>query len=156
MTCRCRAWLAFACLCLLTLVPQTVRAQLACTITTAAPMAFGSYNPLNTVAHDAQTSMTVRCTGSGVRLMRVRIGPGLAGSVGARVMQRNSVNLSYGLYINSGRTIAWGDGTDGTIANYRIVSPNSDTSLQMFGRIPARQNIPVGIYNDSVIVQIDW
>lgn len=132
------------------------QAQLACTISTAGPLIFGNYNPLLFVNHDAQTSMSVGCTGSGVRLLRVRLGPGIAGAVGARVMRRSGVDLPYGLYRDSARTVTWGDGTAGTSLNFALAYPGSNSTFQIYGRIPQRQNVPVGLYNDIVTVQVDW
>ena len=129
---------------------------LACNISTAPPMVFGNYNPLSFVDDDAQTSMSVRCNGVGLRIMRISLTPGLTGSVGSRAMQRNGVNLFYGLYTNSGRTTAWGDGTAGTSIVLRLVFGGSDFTMPIYGRIPQRQNVPVGLYTDSVTIRLDF
>jgi spore coat protein U-like protein len=144
--------LAASCL----LAASAVKAQLACNIASAPPMAFGGYNPLLFTNLDAQTSMNVRCTGLGISILRISMGPGLAGTIGARVMQRSGVGLPYGLYTNGGRTTAWGDGTAGTSIVQRLVFTGSDVTLQIYGRIPQRQNVPVGLYNDSVTVRLDF
>jgi spore coat protein U-like protein len=129
---------------------------LACNISTAPPMAFGSYNPLKFLDVDAQTSLSVRCTGLGARFLRISLGPGLTGDVGNRALQRNGVKLYYGLYVNTGRTTAWGDGTAGTFVVQRLVFAGSEFTLPIYGRIPQRQNIPIGLYSDSVIVRLDF
>ncbi|MES2945258.1 MAG: spore coat U domain-containing protein [Pseudomonadota bacterium] len=129
---------------------------LSCNIASAPPMAFGGYNPLLFANHDAQTSMNVRCTGLGIAILRISMGTGLAGTVGARVMQRNGVYLPYGLYTNSGRTTTWGDGTAGTTVVQRLVFTGTDFSLPIYGRIPQRQNVPVGLYTDNVTIRLDF
>lgn len=140
------------------LAASAAQAQLllACNVTTAPPMAFGNYNPLSFTPLDAQTSMSVRCTGLGLGFLRIRLGPGLTGTVGNRAMQRNGINLFYGLYTNGGRTTAWGDGTAGTSIVQRLVFTGSEFTLPIYGRITQRQNVAVGLYTDSVTVQLDF
>ena len=133
------------------------QAQLACNISSASPMLFGTYNPLLFTDHLAQTSMNIRCTGADYRLMLIRLGPGLYGTVAARNMRSAAgFTMSYFLYSNSARSIIWGDGTGGTYPNFLIVGPGSNSTLQMYGRIPQRQNVRVGAYTDIVTVAIDF
>ncbi len=126
----------------------------ACNIAASAPMLFGSYNPLSFTDQLAQTSVSARCIGLGN--IRVLLGAGLAGTVSDRRMQRNGVDLPYGLYTNSARTTLWGNGTGGTSVVTRFVFIFSEFTLPIYGRIPARQNIPVGFYSDSVTVQFEF
>ena len=119
-------------------------------------MAFGNYNPLLFSNHDAQTSMNIRCTGTGSVLMETRLGPGQTGGVGARVMRNGGASLAYGLYTNGARTTAWGDGTAGTTTQIVRIRPGSNITFQVYGRIPPRQNVPVGLYSDVVVIQLDW
>ncbi|MES2973006.1 MAG: spore coat U domain-containing protein [Pseudomonadota bacterium] len=146
------AALILACL----LAAGPARAVLSCTIQSAPPVAFGNYNPLLFSDHDAQSSMNISCTGTGSELMEARLGAGVAGTVGARVMRNGGASLAYGLYTNSGRTVAWGDGTAGTSTQVVRIRPGSNITFQIYGRIPQRQNVPVGLYNDTVIIQLDW
>ncbi len=125
-----------------------------CNITASSPMLFGTYNPLSFTDHQAQTSVSVRCIA--LANIRVLLGPGLTGNVSDRNMQRNGVNLPYGLYIDAARTTPWGNGTGGTSVVTRFVFFISDFTLPIYGSIPARQNIPVGFYSDSVTVQFQF
>jgi len=135
---------------------QAAHAQLSCRINSAPPLAFGTYNPLLFTDHLAQTNMNVRCTGADYRLMLISLGPGLNGTVNARNMRRNGVNLSYAIYFNSQRTIIWGDGTGGSYPNFLIVGPGSNSTLQLYGLITQRQNVPAGLYTDVVSVRLDF
>lgn len=126
----------------------------ACNISASAPMLFGTYNSLSFSDQLAQTSVSARCIGFGN--IRVLLGAGLAGTVNDRRMQRNGVDLPYGLYINPARTTLWGNGTGGTSVVTRFVFLFSEFTLPIYGRIPARQNIPVGFYTDSVTVQFEF
>lgn len=140
--------------CLLAAGP--VHAVLSCTIQSAPPMAFGNYNPLLFTNLDAQTSINITCTGTGSELMETRLGPGVSGTMGARVMRNGTASLSYGLYTNSARTIIWGDGTAGTSFPIDRIRRFSNITYQVYGRIPPRQNVPVGPYSDTVVIQVDW
>ena len=126
----------------------------ACNITASAPMQFGTYNPLSFVDQQAQTSISARCIG--FNNIRVVLGPGLTGNVSDRRMQRNGVDLPYGLFTDSSRTTRWGNGTGGTSVVTRFIFIISDFTLPIYGSIPARQNIPVGFYSDSVTVQFEF
>jgi spore coat protein U-like protein len=131
-------------------------AVLNCTVASSPPLVFGAYNALLFTPLDAQTSINLRCTGSGIALMQVRLRAGLRGSVSARSMQRGAASLSYGLYTDSARSSAWGDGTSGTNIGLALAFPGSNSTLQVYGRIPPRQNVPTGAYSDTVTVQVDW
>lgn len=132
------------------------KAQLACNLRSVQPVLFGAYNPLSANPLDAQSSITVRCTGLGIGILRIQMGPGLAGTVGNRQMQQGSFRLPYGLYTNNARTTAWGDGTAGTSAVVRLVFTGLEFTQQIYGRIPPAQNMPVGPYSDQLIVQLDF
>lgn len=131
-------------------------AQLACNLRSVQPVLFGAYNPLSANPLDAQSSFGVRCTGLGIAIMRMQIGPGLAGSVGNRQMQQGAYRLGYGLYTNNARTNAWGDGTAGTTVVLRLVFTGLDFTQSVYGRIPPAQNVPVGPYSDQLIIQLDF
>ena len=140
------------------LLALPAQAALNCSIFTAPPMLFGTYNPLLFAALDAQTSMEIRCSGSGLALLRIHLGASLNGSVAARTLLRTGGNgsLPYGLYSDTARSTAWGDGTGGTTQRFGIAFPGSDQTFQIYGRIPARQNVRTGAYHDTVTLQIDW
>jgi spore coat protein U-like protein len=131
-------------------------AQLACDLRAVQPVLFGAYSPLAVNPLDAQSSFTVRCTGLGIALLRMQMGPGLSGTVGARQMQQGPYRLSYGLFTNSARTNAWGDGTGGTTTVLRLVFTGLEFTQQVYGRIPPAQNVAVGAYADQLILGLDF
>lgn len=131
-------------------------AQLACNLRAVQPVLFGAYSPLAVNPLDAQSSFTVRCTGLGIALLRMQMGPGLAGTVGARQMQQGAYRLNYALFTNSARTSAWGDGTGGTTTVLRLVFTGLEFTQQVYGRIPPAQNVPVGAYTDQLILGLDF
>ena len=58
-------------------------------------------------------------------------------------------SLAYQIFLDAGRTIAWGDGTAGT--QVAIVSGASGV-LPIYGRVPAGQRARPGAYFDQLVV----
>jgi spore coat protein U-like protein len=64
-------------------------------------------------------------------------------------------SLDYNLYRDSARTEVWGDGT-GSTAIHAGVGTGIPVQFNLYGRISGRQNVRADIYNDSVIVTVEW
>jgi spore coat protein U-like protein len=62
--------------------------------------------------------------------------------------------LAYFLYLDAGRTTAWGN----TFGTGRLVAEvNGTPSVEtIYGRVPAGQNLPVGSYQDTVVVTVTF
>lgn len=131
---------------------------LRCTVQGTSLLQFGSYNPLLFSDQLAQGSFTVRCVGNPNRTtpIQIGIGAGSVGTVSARTMSAGIGRLRYGLYQDSGRSVPWGDGTDGTSVLVRNVSGGDQFTLPLYGRIAQRQNVPIGAYSDLVTIQINY
>ena len=111
---------------------------------------FGGYDSLGStpvdgvgnvaVECDSETSFTVSLsTGNGTFSERRMIGP--------------ASELSYNLYTDASRIGIWGDGSGGS----NTVSGTAGTAnLPVYGRIPARQNVPAAIYADTIIVTVTY
>lgn len=70
-------------------------------------------------------------------------------------MRQGSEVLSYNLYLDSTRTIIWGDGTGGTQAFIQPSPPlNTNIDVNVFGRIPAGQDVSAGSYSSVVTATI--
>ena len=141
----------------------TVHADIASECIIAAPSAFnfGAYSPIlanNTAAKDSTGTVSVTCT-SGSTSPKIMLGEGLypfsaAPTTPLRQMASATNRLAYFLYLDAGRTTAWGN-TDGT---HRLVATVDGTpSVEtIYGRIPAGQNLPVGAYSDTVVVTVTF
>jgi spore coat protein U-like protein len=70
-------------------------------------------------------------------------------------MRRSSETLNYNLYRDSTRSTIWGDGTGGTQA-YTQSNPqlNRNIRVDVFGRIPAGQDVTAGSYTATVTATI--
>lgn len=112
-------------------------------------VSFGNYDSLNPAPLDGVGNIHVSCDTT--VSFTVALGPG-SGSVDQRRMISGADQLEYNLYTNSSRTLVWGDGISGS-----DVSVTGETvDLPVYGRIPARQNVPAKIYADAVTVTISY
>ena len=75
-------------------------------------------------------------------------------SFGTRALADGNKYLGYDLYQDSARTILW---TDAGAGLYNYVSPSSlPTTISIYGRISSSQNVPSGIYTDTLVVTINY
>ena len=132
------------------------RAHAACTISTTA-VSFGGYDVFSPTALDAQGQISLTCSliviGFTVALDR-----GGAPSFAPRQLKQGSEPLNYNLYLDAARTTVWGDGTPGTqvfTRNGAIVLPQT-FQLPVFGRIPANQDVTVGVYTNTVVATVSF
>jgi spore coat protein U-like protein len=139
-------------------VTATVSAN--CTISTTA-VAFNEYDPIvanASSALDATGAVKVTCTvGSTPKIMLGQGAHAASGSTDAvplRRMNAGSSYLSYSLFSDAGRSTVWGN-TDGT-----HVSPPPATgtiqTVDVYGRVAAGQNVPVGSYSDTVVATVTF
>jgi spore coat protein U domain-containing protein, fimbrial subunit CupE1/2/3/6 len=129
--------------------------SLRCTIATN-PLVFGNYNVygVNTVAPlDATGSISLNCSaGANVD---VRLGQGsypAPGSTNANPRRRlgsGSDRLNYNLYEDAAYTTVWDNVAKGLKGGktFPVVIP-------VYGRVPAAQTVPVGVYADSVVATV--
>lgn len=122
-----------------------------CTIT-AAPLAFGSYDPLD--AHrsqplDSQSTVTVRC-GVGTPT-RVEMDSGANAQAGVRRMAAFGEYLTYELYQDSAHGRVWGSGADAVLVSGATHAGDPVRHIVQ-GRIPAGQSVTPGDYTDTVQV----
>lgn len=138
-----------------------------CTVS-ATPLSFGAYDPLSPGVVDGTSQVTVTCNinsilgllGAQVQLnYELSLGGGTSGDPSARAM---SSALAYRLYLDAARTVPWGDGSNGTstiTGSAIMVTLNPQpvsTTYTVYGRIPARQAVPVGSYVDAITVTLTY
>jgi spore coat protein U-like protein len=71
-----------------------------------------------------------------------------------RVMDSGANKLNYNLYINAGRSLVWGDHSGSS--QMMSAAGNRDTRLDIFGQIPALQDVAIGPYTDSIIATVNF
>jgi spore coat protein U-like protein len=69
-------------------------------------------------------------------------------------MRNGGNSLGYNLYTSASRNVVWGDGTGGS--STMIVNKNRNTTLSVFGQIPAGQDVAVGTYSDNITTIINF
>jgi spore coat protein U-like protein len=130
-----------------------------CTIAANA-LAFGVYDPIvaNAAAPlNGSTTINVTCTNGSPT--NVTLDQGLnpaGGSTNAaplRQMASGGNFLSYFLYQDAGFTTVWGN-TAGTGVN--STGTGVSVAINLFGQIPAGQNVPAGSYADTVVATITF
>jgi spore coat protein U-like protein len=146
-------------LALLLLISRPAQAQLGnCSISTT-PVAFGVYDVYSPSALDSTGNVHITCTGS-LRAVSVFLSKGN----GPNTMHRQMVywhptlgqsTLDYNLYLDPLREQVWGD-----------PYPNSyntgaklffwEATLDIYGRIPAEQDVPAGTYTDTITASINF
>jgi spore coat protein U-like protein len=117
-----------------------------CGVTTQ-PVSFGNYDTLGGNALDGVGNVRVSCDSE--TSVTIAIGAG-TGSVEARRMTSGAAQLDYNLYRDPTRLMIWGDGIGS------VTTTGTTLDLPVYGKIPASQNVPAGLYADSVTVTITY
>jgi spore coat protein U-like protein len=138
-------------------LPHSAQAAVNCRINTIA-VAFGSYDVFSSSVLTSVGSVSIRCVGigRGTSPVSVSLNPGNSGNFQPRKMLRDSETLNYNLYLDPGGSQIWGDGTSGTQIFSAMTSNNQTLNLPIFGRMPAGQDVSVGIYSDTIIATINF
>jgi spore coat protein U-like protein len=128
----------------------TVEVVSTCKVGTAS-LDFGTYGTGQTA--DLKAEGRIAYEGCGTGQLRVELDGGASGRTNARTLVNGAGDkLVYQLYRDNARTKVWGTGS-----NALAFRPSASTgSLTVYGTIPGGQSVPVGRYNDSVLVTIDF
>ena len=128
-------------------------AEAACTISTTA-VSFGTYNVFSGSPNDATGQVTFRCSPPLPSLVTIQLDKGGSSSFNPRQMRQGTETLNYNLYLDSTRTTIWGDGTGGTQTYTQTSPPASAQNANIYGRIPAAQDVSAGTYSATVTATI--
>ena len=113
-------------------------------------VSFGGYDPFNATDTDITGSISVHCDVDTSVQMSLSAG---SGPFATRQMKSGLDSLFYNLYTDPSRLTIWGDGSPGT----SLVSFSGTSGSQtVYGRIPARQNAPIGTYGDTITVTLTF
>ena len=131
-----------------------------CVVTTT-PVAFGNYDPVGAQAvagtNDltATGQITVNCT-RGANALRVDLDNGVA-NTSPRQMTNGTDNLNYDLFKTTTYTAAnrWSTGAAGGVTLPAFASAATGQTLDVFGFLPAGQDVSAGSYADTVGVTIN-
>lgn len=142
---------------LLSLTPVKAEAA-SCSIVSVVSVALGGYDPFSSYPLDSAGSITFNCTNVGANdVIYISLSRGDSSSFVPRRMTNGGGTLEYNLFLDAARTQVWGDGTSGTSQYGPVKPPEGDNStLTVYGRIPASQNVWVGAYTDAIVVTISY
>ena len=133
---------------------QTAVAQ-GCNIAVT-PVAFGTYDPYQTVSLGATGTIEVTCAKATPYTIRLGSGQNTSDSSLRRMRHAGGMGtLTYMLYRNASGTEIWADGTHSTFTQSGIAATTA-VRLVVYGRLPGRQNVRAGSYADMVTVTAEW
>lgn len=122
-------------------------------VLTAGSLAFGAYDPLvanDTAALDQSGTFTIRC----VKGVTANVGLGDGLYTGRQMSAGGVDRLDYELYQDAGRTTVWTDSGAGRLA-YTAASKSAST-LTIYGRVAAGQDVAAGSYVDTVVASAEF
>lgn len=122
----------------------------ACTIVVQ-PVLFGNYDIFNSAPLSSTGLIDVTCD-SVADTYAIALSAGI-GSYSQRKMMNGGYRLDYNLYVDSGHTLIWGDGTAGTSL---VNGSGLFTSFSIYGLVPALQSVHVGNYTDNLVVTVTF
>lgn len=123
-----------------------------CRITALSELDFGTLSSSLSSPHDQTASVTLQCP-SGTA-WQIGMGAGQYNAGTRRMRNPSGAYVSYGLFRNAGRTLAWGDSLGvNTVSGTGTGSP---TPVTIYGRIPAQGSAATGSYQDTVIVTLTY
>jgi len=121
-----------------------------CTVS-AGTLGFGTYSG---AVLNATAGITVNCSNGAGYQVGLDDGANPSGTA-RRMAGPGTARLSYQLFRDSARTLAWGDGS-ALGARVGGTGSGSNQSLTVYGRIPAGQSVAAGSYTDSVVVTVEY
>ncbi|CAN5417619.1 N/A [soil metagenome] len=157
-----RTWLS-GILCVVALAASNAAHALGatCTVSSTAT-AFGYYDPVSPTANDTTGSVSVSCQAAVALAVsyQISLSAGTYGTYAQRQLGASTQRLGYQLYTNTARSSIWGDGTAGTsvVSDGYLLSILGVVSkdYQVYGRMPAQQNVAPGTYNDVITVLLSY
>jgi spore coat protein U-like protein len=128
----------------------------ACTVT-AVPLVFGGYTLTNQQAATAESAVTTVCTNLTPVVISMNAGSNAPASTFNRSMVQTggSTLLPYQIFTDSGYTTVWGDGTANS-TTVKTTGTGLAVVTPVYGQIPKNENVPAGLYTDTVVVTIAY
>lgn len=120
-------------------------------VVNATDLDFGTYTPGSPAGSAASATVTTTC--SLLTTFRTYADGGLHHAAGSRRMSNGaSHHLAYGLYRDPMHTVLFG-----TLAlPIEQIGTGLPQSLQLYGTVPANQNVPPGSYSDTLTINVDF
>ncbi|HVZ75163.1 MAG TPA: spore coat U domain-containing protein [Polyangia bacterium] len=146
-----------AALALVAATARDARAAASCSFMSATGPAFGSYDVFKASSTDSAGNLSFTCTGGAS--LTITLSAGLGMSYTPRLLQRmgGGATLPYNLYLDGNHTQIWGDGNGSTFVNGPLNPVDGAINMiSIYGSIPPNQDVPLGTYNDTVVVTLNF
>jgi spore coat protein U-like protein len=134
-------------------------ASVTCTVSTSG-VSFGNYDSTAAANKDSIGYVDVSCSGAPGDVVNYSISLSLSGTPSNRKLSAGASTLTYNIYTDSTRTLAWGDGTNGTTLitdNYTMVGSSTTRTYTVYGRIFGAQNqATIGSYSEASVVTLTY
>lgn len=115
-----------------------------CTVSSSG-VVFGGYDVFEINPNDSVGTIIVNCNTSTPYTLKPS--EGYSGFNERRMMHGDN-HLIYNLYKDPSHNLIWGD------AN--MIQGKNTAEYSIYGRIPARQNVSVGSYNDTLTITLEY
>jgi spore coat protein U-like protein len=127
-----------------------------CRVTILNHVDFGIYDTLASGNLDTTGNIRIQCRRhTRIPSYTVTIGADSRGSFLPRQMSNGPDRLNYNLYLDSGYSTIWGDGTSGT-SPVTVAPARANATFTVYGRSPLGQDVSLGIYSDVVTVTVEF
>ncbi|HUO20803.1 MAG TPA: spore coat U domain-containing protein, partial [Steroidobacteraceae bacterium] len=109
----------------------------------------------------ADTTLSVRCSRGAAFTVAMDAGAG-GGTLAQRLMAQGAAHLQYNIYTSAARTTVWGDGSvsSAVVAGLgKGLASGQAIAETVYGVLPdsaANQQLPPGLYTDTVLVTISY
>ena len=123
-----------------------------CRFGTVSGVNFGAYNVFTTTPDNSIGSIQIICAPRANVL--VTLSTGQSGAFTTRTLKSGANTINYNLYTDSTYTSIWGDGTG--VSSSVQVQNLASTTLNIYGQIPALQDVAIGSYTDNITVTITF
>jgi spore coat protein U-like protein len=135
-------------------VAPPARAQ--CRVRVDTSLAFGTYDVFTKTPNDTTGQVSWRCPGNAGIQVQITLSRGSNGDATSRRLRSGAEFLRYDLYLDTARSRVWGDGTYGSSYTGTFPGGGAWLGVWVYGRMPAEQDVAVGVYTDNVLVVINF
>jgi spore coat protein U-like protein len=130
-----------------------------CTVTNSG-ISFGAYDPLSGQPRDTNAIIQNTCQGALGENVSYSISVAELSGNADLTLSNGSSRLQYGLYLDIGRTVIWGNGLFGTSTiqdSFSIGSAPVSKTYPVYGRIFGGQSSATpGTYTDSLVITVAY
>jgi spore coat protein U-like protein len=124
-----------------------------CTLLTGSDLDFGNHPGPIAAVYDNTTTLSMQCRGG--TPWTLTLDNGKYFDSGTRRMRIDGTDsyVRYGLYHDTNRSLPWGQSASDMLAGSGTGALDTRT---VYGRVPSGQNVPAGIYSDTVTATITY